>query len=294
MRLVCDLCGGGLQINSGGQGATCMVCRLNYSMDRLREKLNLQMMNVPEVMPPMPEPPALPAKNSPVVEKVVVPQVAPKTEPVITPVAVKVEPEVFQPARSIVVPKQFSLQVQKGKGDVSGIVQQGGIGLGDKVYINYDYSHPYFVSRVNDGDACVKEGMRADLYLRDCPKSVLRNVFAVIGAPRPALNGHNYPGEVEEYFRYVLEREFSNCRIETQVYKNGLRKPVDFVVYRNDAPLLAVVLITGGNGTDRSHAKRAARLFRTEGVVCTHFYREFRNDMPYVIERIGEALRGAN
>ena len=54
MRLLCDICGGGLQINSGGQGAICTVCQLNYSMTRLREKLSL---NVIELAPPAPEPP---------------------------------------------------------------------------------------------------------------------------------------------------------------------------------------------------------------------------------------------
>lgn len=42
MKLTCDLCGGTLQMNAGGQGATCMVCGLGYSMDRLREMLRKQ------------------------------------------------------------------------------------------------------------------------------------------------------------------------------------------------------------------------------------------------------------
>ena len=37
MKLKCDLCGGPLQVGSGGKGASCMVCGLNYTMERLQE-----------------------------------------------------------------------------------------------------------------------------------------------------------------------------------------------------------------------------------------------------------------
>ena len=39
MKLTCDICGGTLQMNSGGTGATCVNCGMTYSVDRLREKL---------------------------------------------------------------------------------------------------------------------------------------------------------------------------------------------------------------------------------------------------------------
>ena len=39
MKISCELCGGALQMNVGGQGATCAVCGLSYPMERLREML---------------------------------------------------------------------------------------------------------------------------------------------------------------------------------------------------------------------------------------------------------------
>lgn len=39
MKLTCDICGGELQVLSGGQGATCKVCGVTYDIERLREKL---------------------------------------------------------------------------------------------------------------------------------------------------------------------------------------------------------------------------------------------------------------
>lgn len=57
MKLSCDICGGALEITSGGQGASCTVCGLGFTMVRLREKLNIRMLEVPELTPPLPEPP---------------------------------------------------------------------------------------------------------------------------------------------------------------------------------------------------------------------------------------------
>lgn len=51
MKLTCDLCGGALQINLGGQGATCTNCGLGYTMDRLKEKLSG---NTVQTNPPAP------------------------------------------------------------------------------------------------------------------------------------------------------------------------------------------------------------------------------------------------
>lgn len=40
MKLVCDLCGGALQVKPGSQEAECKNCGLCYSMEALREKLD--------------------------------------------------------------------------------------------------------------------------------------------------------------------------------------------------------------------------------------------------------------
>lgn len=54
MKLTCDLCGGQLLMGGGGQSASCTVCGLLYSMERLREKLG----------PVSPEPVTPPVHNT--------------------------------------------------------------------------------------------------------------------------------------------------------------------------------------------------------------------------------------
>ena len=51
MKLTCDLCGGKLQVNPGGQGAHCADCGLGYTLERLREKLGVQTPRQPESAP---------------------------------------------------------------------------------------------------------------------------------------------------------------------------------------------------------------------------------------------------
>lgn len=42
MKLLCDICGGQLQMCDNGKGATCTGCGINYSVENLRAKLNSQ------------------------------------------------------------------------------------------------------------------------------------------------------------------------------------------------------------------------------------------------------------
>ena len=37
--LVCDVCGGNLQMDAGGKTATCQFCGMQYSVERMREKI---------------------------------------------------------------------------------------------------------------------------------------------------------------------------------------------------------------------------------------------------------------
>ena len=42
MKLTCDVCGGELQMTIGGQSAVCVNCGITYTVERLREKLDIQ------------------------------------------------------------------------------------------------------------------------------------------------------------------------------------------------------------------------------------------------------------
>lgn len=39
MKLTCDICGGELEMKTGGQGAVCKTCGLAYSVEVLKEKM---------------------------------------------------------------------------------------------------------------------------------------------------------------------------------------------------------------------------------------------------------------
>ena len=250
MKITCDLCNGTLQMNSGGKTATCTACGLVHPMDRLREKLTGNNGQKDPPKPPMPS-------------------------------------DDFD-----YKPQQFTMSVTEVGADyVSGHIQQGGIGVGDSIYINHDYAHPYTVCCLNDPSLPdAKEGMWARRYLKKCPKRILKNATAVTGDQNPVANAYNYPGTVYEYFSHLLPGTFGAYEVRENMPKIGLNIPVSYLFSRNGKPVLAVFLIHSNDSKAHSQVRKAERIFAQEGVACTHFYENYRNDAPYVIDRVKGAL----
>lgn len=233
----------------------------------------------PAPVPPTPAPPT-PVPPTPEPEDEIVFDV---TEWTVVPPA-----PVPEPAFDF-VPKQFMMEIGgKGSGDLCGWVRQGGIGLGDPVYINGDYSHPYTVYSVgkHSDRVSAKQGEAAELFLTVCPKKILRNARMVTGAPDPVANAYNYPGTVREYFAGLLRSSFPQYEIRENVADSQLNIPVNFMFYLSGRPVAAVFLIDRDDSTVRYQVKKAARLFALDGISCTHFFDSYRNDMPYVIQRV--------
>lgn len=275
MKIACELCGGTLLINAGGKNVTCTACGLNYTMERLREMLAES--NSTKQEPPVQSPPEREQDTK------VIYDVKEWTE-------VLPEPE---PDRGFdFVPEQFVMSVTKTGADyVSGYIHKGGIGVGDRIYINHDDQHPYTVRCLDDptrSDA--KKGMQVRLYLRKCPKYVLKKAGTVTGDPGVVANAYNYPGTVSEYFSGLLQGTFSGYEIHTDVPHEELDIPVSFLLHKNGKPVLAVFLIHSNDRKARTQVRRAERIFALEGVCCTHFYHNYRNDAPYVIDRVRDVL----
>lgn len=266
MKITCELCGGALQVNPGGQDAACLNCGLIYSMERLREMLT--------------------GNTS------------------ITPESPKPDDEIIYDIRDwekadspqcdfAYKPEQFVMEARgDSRGNLCGLVQQGGIGLGDSVYIDGDYAHPYKVFNIN-GNSCMtsaKAGMSAELYLATCPRKIRKNARIVTGDPSPVANAYNYPGTVQEYFSHLLSSAFGEYEIRRDVSREGVDIPVHYLFCRGGRPVLAVFLIHSNDKKACSQMKKAERIFPLEGVSCTHFYENYRNDAPYVIDRVRGVL----
>ena len=267
MTIQCDLCRAPLQINSGGQSATCTGCGLRYPMERLREKLSGS-----HPTPPPPTPVSIPAP-------------APDPDP---------EPEPIPAPDPTPIPTDsFAMELRPGKGDLSGTVLQGGIGLGDKVYIDMDYRHPYTVYSINDDPdvTSVQAGDHADLFVRErIPRKVLRSARLVTGVPDPVPSAYNAPGPVQDYFFRLLRQEFGECELRRDVILTDPAFPADFLLGRDNRPVGAVFLIRSDDTRARRHVERQVEALRAKGLGATHFFLDYRNDAPYVIRRLREAL----
>ena len=327
MKLTCDLCGSALQVTLGGQSASCPSCGLTYSMERLKEMLNAQTSVTAESTEAESKKSDSSKQESnksvtqedivydvtewekPETEKEVIYEVTdweiPETEKEIVYDVTdweipKTEKEdvndvtVWEKADALVPvfdfkPKQFVMEIKgNGIGDLSGWVCQGAIGLGDSVYLDGDYAHPYTVYSINDDGnmICAKEGMPTELFIAISNRKLLKNVKTVTGNPDPVANVYNYPGTVREYFAHVFASTFSQYEIRADVPHSELKIPVNYMFFRDGKPVMVVFLIHSNNSMARYQVEKAARIFRQNGIGCTHFFENYRNDMPYVIQRI--------
>lgn len=104
MKLKCDLCDGQLEMNPGGQGASCVNCGMTYSLERLREKLAQNKSDAA---------PAVPEQKTPVNQNITEATVRPADEVVYEPEwkVVDPEPDVYEPPYRILPNKEKVLSV---------------------------------------------------------------------------------------------------------------------------------------------------------------------------------------
>lgn len=261
MKICCDLCGGTLQMNAGCQDALCLTCGMSYTMERLRRMLN-EARNSASVTPTAHSTPA-PTPASPVV-----------------------------PQQNRFAAPQFVMQVTSAEGNkLTGIVQQGGVGVGDTVYINNDYAHPYRV--LGDAEECAVRTGGTELWMRDhVPEYIMRNARIVTGVPNAVESAYNYPTPaVREYMEKLLRREFPDFQLEIGVPCNGVSIPVTFLLSKNSRPTVAVFVIDIDCSQEVTAVKKAAQILAPYDIGVTHFIESYRNDAPYVVERIRSAMK---
>lgn len=274
MKLACDLCGGTLQMNRDGQGATCTNCGLTYPMERLREMLHRNA-------------PAAAASAEP--ETVV--SAAPPKQEYDAPFTVVAQEPAAKPTerRFSFQPEQFVMENSGNTRSLCGQVLQGGIGLGDTIYLDGD---PYTVDCINDDPkrACVKAGAEASIRLPGCIKRTLKKAKTVEGDANPVANAYNYPGTVHAYFSHLLSDAFGEYELWENVTREEAEMPVDYLLCQNSKPVLAIFLLDSNDDKRRTRVRWAQRDFAPKGIACTHFYDNYRNDAPYVIDRVQNAL----
>lgn len=282
MKLTCDLCGGTLQMNLNGQGATCTNCGLTYPIERLREMLN----NKAPDKTPVEDTPAEP-KAAPPRQEQDVPAQRGYDEPFT--VAAQETAKALTERRFSFRPEQFVMENSGNVRELCGQVLQGGIGLGDTIYLDGD---PYTVDYINNDpkQSCVKAGMEASIRLPGCIKRTLKKAKSVVGDENPVANAYNYPGTVHAYFSHLLSDAFGEYEIWETVTREEAEMPVDYLLCKNSKPVLAIFLLNSNDDKRRRRVSWAQRNFAPKGIACTHFYDNYRNDAPYVIDRVQKAL----
>lgn len=325
MKITCTLCGGELRVNCGGKDATCVNCGLTYPMERLREMLTGRGPSAPEATNvetnrvktdytnSWGKTDATTTNSNASWGKVNATPTSGATgwdkgndasasnnmgwgktdDAPIYDVVEWEKVDTVSPT-SAHTAEQFVMEISgAGKGCIYGRVRQGGIGLGDVVYLDDDYGTAYTVDRINGKASlpCAKAGMTAELNLPTCLGRTMKKARKATGVPNPAVSAYNYPGTAEEYFSQIFSDQFAEYEIRRNMTHEGLKIPANYLLCREGTPVLAVFLVHSKDGKSRYQLKKAAELLGREGVRCTHFYEDYRNDEVYVLKRVQDALR---
>ena len=120
MKLACDICGGELQMLSGGQAAVCATCGMNYPIERLREKLGV----APVVNPVVNDtPPVYDPENDPNW----IPELDPSyNEPVIHYLHIKRKVDLFLCKAAVLIDGE-QVAILEGQGQVTSIPVEEGV-----------------------------------------------------------------------------------------------------------------------------------------------------------------------
>ncbi|MBE5954992.1 MAG: hypothetical protein E7253_00910 [Lachnospiraceae bacterium] len=290
MKLSCEICGGTLEMKSGGRGAECTICGLNYSLDYLKEMVQRGERDIS-------------------IEKVDKKEIKEHNEirkdffdrqERHDMISVSGIPVTAVGLPKLVDPPQFLMQVEmrtekklfRTQEYFFGNVIQGGLGNGDKFFVNdmeweeEVYSGGFF----SDYEDCVKAGAygRIDSVFTDSFKAL--RAFKITGERNPKINAYNYRGTVEEYFAAVMLKEFPEYSLYKEVQEEDGRVEADYMLFRNNKPVVAVYLVDSHDNSRTRAVKRAIKAYAEEGIGGVHFFSDYRNDLDYVKERIADAM----
>ena len=194
MKLTCDLCGSPLQMNSGGQDAACTFCGLQYPRARLQELLRQLSEAGENIRYPEEIPSETPVRNT-------------------NPLPAPFDGGQLLDASFVPAPlraEQFVMEVNSfSHGDIVGYIRQGGVGLGDPIYLDKTYRTGHTVNSL-EGPVCLKAGSAAQLFISSLCKTRNLGTQVITGAPSPIPNAYNYPGTPEQFFAACCWRIFQN------------------------------------------------------------------------------------
>lgn len=269
MKLTCDLCGSPLQMNPGGQDASCTFCGLQYPRARLQELLR----QLSETNENTRHPEELPSENP-----------VQNTNPLPAPFdGGQLLDASFVPAP--LRAEQFVMEVNSfSHGDIVGYIRQGGVGLGDPIYLDKTYRTGHTVNSL-EGPVCLKAGSAAQLYVGSLSKARNPGIQVITGVPNPVPNAYNYPGTPEQFFAAVLLEDFPEYTVYADVRHPDLKIPITFLLC-GPGKTAAILLVDSDDSSGRWQVTKAQKLLAQQGIGFTHFYEDYRSDRPYVTDRI--------
>ena len=106
----------------------------------------------------------------------------------------------------------------------------------------------------------------------------------------PDQDCYSFPGSVDDYFAQVLTTHFPHLRVyRDQWFGSPQDVPVSFLLYQNGAPKLAVILCDSREYRTR-RVQNTVDACIARNIPYQRYFRDFRNETSYVVDRIRSAL----
>ena len=329
-KLTCDLCGGTLEINKGGKGATCIECGLTYSMEHLREKLGIgtneskkEEKKEEKYLPIDEIEIELPDENKE--EEVIYSGSWEAAEEDITyegeweiesdegdVVNGSWEPYeetningtlITEADVSKVSAGPFRFAVSKIKGNtLTGKVIDGYAQLDSNVFIGSAFGPSCkitYIDRTDDNtilgafSECVCKGMNATITV-NANKRDLKAANMLFG--KGVTDGYfpadiyHYWGEPKDYFAGLLLQKFSDYDIYKDCILTDENIKADFALCKDGEIKLAIFLFGTGDLSERKVSNILSAV-KEKGISAIRFIPNFRNSETYVESRVKAALK---
>lgn len=105
-------------------------------------------------------------------------------------------------------------------------------------------------------------------------------------------NGYDYPGEPEDYFTELFEKELSEYEVRTEVsvifneYSSALS-----YIFTKEGKIVYVAILCPSYYYKRKALRDVMASYEEKGIPVHRYYRDFRNDKQYVCDRVRSAIK---
>lgn len=311
-KITCDLCGGTLQIDAGGQSASCMDCGMPHSIERVREKLkttnssngNIDV-NDEHKETLLMDDGIVDTDDEIILDGEIVTVIDDDVDTGEVPIPVDSKKETI--VHKTLKDHTLRLKVES----VTTPLFIGNIVIGARILNGTLFPNQRIFLEGNPNISCVAckltDSFKKELKHAKAGKSVKITVTGILkkhiaigsvfvreqlSPGFPATDCYSYADSPEKYFEQLLHGVFSEYNIKQNVVITNSTPsvPVSYLFMKENRPVLAIILC-GSREYKTQKILNTMQACESRGIPVQRYYTSFRNSADYVCERIRSELK---